>query len=389
MRIAIVAPGTLPVPAVKGGAVESLIDTFIKFAKCSSDVIDVYSASEDIDEIRVCCKENITYNFTPLKISEDTIINRLKSRVRPQIWYDDYLKFVCDNIKNKEYDRVIIENRPTFVHDIRKITNAKIYLHLHNENIVSVKKHCRNLSTECEKIIVVSEYIKKRVKYALGNIDNIEVLYNGIAENQFKKEHDPEKRKNIRERFGINQKDFVVCYTGRFCKEKGVLELVKAFKLLNEEKNIVLLIIGSTWFGNTSSDPYVERVKEEASQCTNKIVFTGYLDNSEVAEIESIADIAVLPSMWNDPLPLVIIEAMASGLPVISTYAGGIPEMCADSCGILLNRTEKLSNEIASRIIQLKEDSQLRQLLGENARKRVEQYFTQKKYYDNFMKLIK
>ena len=80
---------------------------------------------------------------------------------------------------------------------------------------------------------------------------------------------------------------------------------------------------------------------------------------------------------------------MASGLPVISTYAGGIPEMCADSCGILLNRTEKLSDEIASRIMQLKKDSQLRQLLGENARKRVEQYFTQKKYYDNFMKLIK
>lgn len=65
----------------------------------------------------------------------------------------------------------------------------------------------------------------------------------------------------------------------------------------------------------TQRDAYIRMVKDIASTCKNKIVFTGYVDNSEVARIEGASDIAVLPSLWDDPLPLSTPSRIPQTLP--------------------------------------------------------------------------
>ncbi len=127
---------------------------------------------------------------------------------------------------------------------------------------------------------------------------------------------DKEKiRKQIREYFGISRDSFIILYIGRLIKHKGVQDLIQAFKLLKLEtdKNIYLLIVG---FGN-----YENKLKQISSS-VKEIIFVGNVDYEHIHEYYFSSDIFVLPT-YNDPWGLVINEAMACGLPVITTTASG------------------------------------------------------------------
>ena len=388
-KIAIVAPGNLPVPAINGGAVESLIDIFVGIAsKRNNYKIDVYSVSDSLCGVQNIRRGNISYIQVPYKVIRDTIANKLICKAYPQYKFRYFIKYVCTQLSKIRYDAVIVENRPTFIYDISRHTNAKIFLHLHNENFVAIKKFCRNVPSHCEKIIVVSEYIKKVVEKNMKAANNVEVLHNGIDVSRFKKATNMQARNTIRNKYGIPKENLVVCYTGRFSPEKGVLEVVKAFSKLNELSGVTLLIIGSSWFGSNQKNSYITEVENEAKKCTNKIIFTGYVNNEEVASIESVSDIAVLPSLWNDPLPLTIIEAMGSGLPIITTEVGGIPEMCTSETGILLNRHDHLAENIEKALRDLIQNEEKRIELGSAARKRAEKYFSVDEYYNNFVRIL-
>lgn len=387
-RIAIISPGNLPIPAIKGGAVESLVDTFLRYIETRDEFeVDVYSVSDDILDEVVIKKGNVRY-IQIRKKTPKKVIDRLVRRFRPQYTYNFFVKYVCTKLDCNEYDYVIVENRPTFIYDISKHTKAKIFLHLHNENFIITKKYCKNVPKYCEKIIVVSKYIKGIVEGNMCNANNVVVLYNGIDEKQFKKEKNENKINEIRNKYGLHQDDFVICYTGRFVPEKGVKEVVEAYSQLNDYRNIVLLIIGSSWFGSNIETDYISAVRKISSNCSNRIIFTGYIDNYEVAEIESVSDIAILPSLWNDPLPLTIIEAMACGLPVITTNTGGIPEMCTNDTGVILQNDSELVKSIEIAVCKLAEDSNMRRRLGDNGRKRVEDMFTADSYGRNFINIL-
>ena len=82
------------------------------------------------------------------------------------------------------------------------------------------------------------------------------------------------------------------------------------------------------------------------------MVFTGYISYKDMPAIYNLADIAILPSMWEEPAGLTPIEAMACGTPVITTNSGGIPEYVSDSA-IVLNRDNELIENIATEIEKL------------------------------------
>lgn len=387
-RIAIISPGNLPIPAIHGGAVESLVDTFLRYVGMMTNFnVDVYSVSEDITSELIRQNGNIKYIQVP-KINQNRKIDNIIRRFRPQQNFSYYIKYVCSKLESNDYDIVIVENRPTFIYDISKATKAKVFLHLHNENFVSVKKYCRYVPKYCEKIIVVSEYIKGVVERNMYNANNVTVLYNGIDGNKFRKESDKSIIKRVRAKYGIRYEDTVICYTGRFSPEKGVKEVVEAYSRLNDLSNLVLLIIGSSWFGANSENNYINTVQKISTNCSNRIVFTGYIKNEDVAKIESVSDIAILPSLWNDPLPLTVIEAMASELPVITTIAGGIPEMCTCDTGILLQNNDALAESIEMAIRKLIIDTDLRIKLGKNGRERVDSRFTAECYSRNFINIL-
>ena len=93
---------------------------------------------------------------------------------------------------------------------------------------------------------------------------------------------------------------------------------------------------------------------ELANNIKSKVFFTGYISQIDLAYYYNLADVAILPSIWDEPAGLTNIEAMACGLPVITTRSGGIPEYVGD-CGKLLKRDELLIQHLKETIYEFKE----------------------------------
>ena len=387
MRIVVVAPGLLPVPAINGGAVEQLIDTFINESeRVSNDELVVFSVSDRIKKETYFKKNNTTYIQIPYYKCPAIMKGKLGEKVYYRMKYIRYIRSIKKYLKNNSHDLILIENRPQFVAPLNNVTKKPIYLHLHNEEILQNYRKYKDIPQKVQSILVVSDYIGAKIK-KIYHCDNVQVVHNGIKIDQFKKETDAKRKKKIREKYKIGQNGFVVVFTGRFTREKGVLELIRAFSLI-EKSNVELVIIGSSWFGANKLTPYINMVEEETKKSKNKIIFTGFLTNVQVAEIESAADIAVIPSIWDDPLPLTVIEAMASALPTIVTDSGGIPEMCTNETSIIIKRDEKLVENIATAIVEFQKNPILCEQYGLSARKRVEEHFSTEQYYDRITKAI-
>ncbi|MCX7823692.1 MAG: glycosyltransferase [Syntrophobacterales bacterium] len=120
---------------------------------------------------------------------------------------------------------------------------------------------------------------------------------------------------DLRDRYGIHQ-ETVLLYVGRVSKEKGLSVLSRAFRIISEEiPGLVLLIVGD--------GPYSEELKEELKG--TRAIFTGYLSGEDLAQTYASSDIFVFPSA-TDTFGNVVLEAQASGLPVIVTDQGGPKE---------------------------------------------------------------
>jgi glycosyltransferase involved in cell wall biosynthesis len=143
-------------------------------------------------------------------------------------------------------------------------------------------------------------------------------------------------------------------YSGRINKEKGVNELVDAMLKLQNYPNIKLMIMGGSFFGNTSNeDEFILQLKKKAKDLRERILFTGFIPYEKIPEYLQIADIAIIPSIWNDPFPTTVLEAQAMGLPIITTRRGGIPEEVSEKNAILLETDEDFIKNLALAIINL------------------------------------
>ena len=131
------------------------------------------------------------------------------------------------------------------------------------------------------------------------------------------------------------------------------------------------MIIGGTFFGNTNEeDDFVLSWKGKAKQIKDKIIFTGFIPYEKMPDYLQIADIAVIPSIWNDPFPTTELEAQAMGLPIITTRRGGIPEEVSEENAILLETDEYFVENLASAILDLFQHPKKRVLMGEKSLER-------------------
>jgi glycosyltransferase involved in cell wall biosynthesis len=111
-------------------------------------------------------------------------------------------------------------------------------------------------------------------------------------------------------------------------------------KKLDDVKNLKLIVAGASFYGkDVSESPYMVELKKEAETVREKVIFTGYVDYRKMPSYLKTADIAVVPSLWEEPFGLTDLEAMASGVPLITTRSGGIPEIC-EGVAILLDRDD-------------------------------------------------
>ena len=141
----------------------------------------------------------------------------------------------------------------------------------------------------------------------------------------------------------------MVVYCGRLIKEKGIDVLIKAIKTLNKD-NLKLMIIGASAFKNSKMTPFVEELKEIVGENKN-VFFTGFVPNEELYKYYSLANLQVIPSVWEEVAGIVALEGRAVGLPQVITNSGGLPEYASKNA-IILEKGENLQENLQKEILK-------------------------------------
>lgn len=389
MKIAIIGPQGLPVPAVKGGAIETLIDVIIEENENEKNLkIDVYTIydKQAIEASMNYKKTKFVYlckNKKIIKIRNKFI--SLFRRIFKINFPHTYAQEVCKGIKSNDYDRVVVEGDSSLIEPISKVIDKeKIYLHIHHNPLITNQPQFKKEILLCNKIITVSKFISKSLDECMGD-EKIEssVLKNCTKVESFNKNIYIDERKELRDKFNIKDNELVIIFTGRPVAQKGIKELLIAFKkLCNKYNNVKLFIVGNSGFGNEIKTKFDRELEDIAKSIKDKVVFTGFIHNSKMPQIHAMADIAVIPSIYDDPAPLVVMECMASGLAVITTDSGGIPEYVGENNCISIIRDENIIINLEEALEKLVVDENYRKTLGKNAHNYAQQFNLKRFYYD-------
>lgn len=359
MRIALICTEKLPVPSIRGGAIQILIDGIIPYIKKDNDVT-VF-----------CIEDSDLPNFEQMSHLKYV---RVKKEGYP---YEIAKKLSMKRTSSEKFDLIHVFNRPKDMLIYKSASpESRFVLSLHNEMFKEGKitYELGNLViTACDRIITVSNYIKKTVLQRFPLADGkIFAFYSGVDVDKYHRIYDTRelnKRNLIRSRYGITEKNKVILFVGRLSKVKGVDILIEAFSLLQvTNPETFLLVVGSKWFSDDSIDEYGKKIRNLVIQKNIKnIVFTGFVTPSNIPDIYLAGDVFVCSSQWQEPLARVHYEAMASGLPIITTNRGGNAEVLRDNeTGIII---DDYSNPytFCSKIRFLIENPELSLRIGNNA----------------------
>lgn len=365
MKIAILTSGILPVPAVLGGAVENLIDYYIEYNNQEKlHDITVYSIALPPSS-SIADTANTHYHYIDTTSFWGRLKRHIYVRTHSSTYYDPYIEyFLHESLKDiaqKEYDIIILENRPGYAIPVSKVSKAKIIIHLHNDLLNKDTKKAKEICEVSHKVLTVSDYIKGRVETIGANIP-ITTVHNGIDLERFY-QATPIDRKTL----GFKNDDFIVVYSGRLIKEKGIEELIDTFYQLKDYPQIKLLILGGSFYGLSDNTPFLYSLKKKVKNIKDSIVFTGFIPYEQLPRYLKVGDVAVVPSIWEEPFGLTCIEAIAAGLPLITTNSGGIPEIC-NNYAFIIDRF-KIVNQLTKSLLHLYRNNEDRNRMQINSKK--------------------
>lgn len=158
-----------------------------------------------------------------------------------------------------------------------------------------------------------------------------------------------------------------VMFVGRMVAEKGPDVLVRAAAILGRN-DLEFVFVGSQGFDRSiAMSRYEQHLRRLASESSARITFEPFVDRGTVAETLRTADILVVPSRWAEPSGLTVGEGLATGLPVVASRVGGIPEAMG-SAGVLIPPDDPVA--LAGSLEALACDAGLRARLGAAGRAR-------------------
>ena len=211
-----------------------------------------------------------------------------------------------------------------------------------------------------DKILVQSKNMQKRPLELGTDPNKISIVADGIYPDTFKNKRDHAK---IRRNIGIQNSKVIVSFISRLFKQKGVKDLLLiANQLSHDNKDILFLIAGR---GS------LEKKVERESKLSENILYLGF--RNDVPDLLSISDIFILPS-YTEGLSPAILEALASGVPVITTKVGANLDVLKDKVNGYIISAGK-TEEMKEAILQLAKRESLRKKMGDqNVQKVIESF---------------
>jgi glycosyltransferase involved in cell wall biosynthesis len=218
------------------------------------------------------------------------------------------------------------------------------------------------------RIIAVSDFTRRELlQYYKVKEAKIRVIHNGVKVDKFKPAADKLKAKT---ELGFNPEDKAILSVGRLYARKGLFTLIESMALVKRKFKNAKFIIAGKGLSNE-----MRKLVSYATKLGVKdnIVFTGYFPDKKLPKLYQAADIFAFSTFYEN-LPFAVLEALSTGLPVVTTTVGGIPEMIdSGKNGFLVEPAN--SRALADRILYYLEHPTAASEMGLLARKTVENHF--------------
>lgn len=340
-RLLFVTPGKLPVPALKGGAVETLIEMIVSENELNQTFeIDVFTLwDEQMHTIRykhsnlITVKSSILtkvfdrlYFFYWEKIKKDWRATFHRNHFRDKL----YEKRLYKLIRETKYDRIIVENNMSLLKCIYDALGQEAYsnacdYHMHSALIDNPMMI--DYLSKCHQIITVSDFVRKTMLSTYAEFSNVKfnVLMNTVDVSKFNSDSLALVRETSRQKYNISNDEFVFLYSGRLSIEKGVKELVAAFEQLHS-KSAKLVVAGGSYSGDPAVSQYEIKIKKHCAENGLNVAFLGFVNNNDMKSVYALADVLVIPSLAKEAGSLTAIEGMNLGIPMIVSNIGALPE---------------------------------------------------------------
>ena len=294
-----------------------------------------------------------------------------------------YVYKVAKRIKDLKIRIAHVRNRPSYIPYLRKLlgNEVKLIIHEHNQNIADTfsRRAAIEVLTLVDAYVGVSRFtMDYEITARYSQFKNkSRYILNGVDVKKFRPAWEKKSEaNNLRAKYDIvNSK--VVLFIGAIRERKGIHFLVRAMKdVIKKHPDAKLVIAGGSAKNIKANDPFARIVRKEASDIEKNVLFLGFVPSKGVQNIYLLADVFAGPSEWDEPFGLVFAEASASGLPVVASKKGGIPEIVLDRVTGLLVDDPSDTKAIAEAINRLLADSTLSRRLGEAGRRRMEEKFS-------------
>ena len=224
-----------------------------------------------------------------------------------------------------------------------------------------------------DAVTAVSESLKQQTYERIDTNKPIETIYNFVDENVFR----PVDPGNLKQQFGISDDEKVIIHISNFRKIKNLPDIVDSFLQIREKMPAKLLLVGD--------GPEKHRVMEsvKASPYKKDVLFLGKQEN--ITELFAISDLKLLLSE-KESFGLVLLEAMACGVPGIGTNIGGIPEVIQHGVnGYIVELGD--TKAVAEYAVKLLQDDKMHQQFRQEALESVEKNFHESKIIKQYERI--
>jgi glycosyltransferase involved in cell wall biosynthesis len=237
------------------------------------------------------------------------------------------------------------------------------------------KRYIKAVFKYVDRGIVLGHCLKHLLEDVLSP-DRIDVVYNGVDAQPFDRI----------ERHAEENGKFRILFAGLLEESKGYFDLIKAVPILKRYYPDIEVLFAGRWQANGFKEKVESYVNQNNLEA--QVKFLGVVTGEEKIRLFKSSDVFVLPTyFYLEGQPVVILEAMAAGLPVITTDRGSIKEMIADrENGFIISPHSP--HEIAEKIALLVEDKDLRGRMGDVSHRIVREKFTLNQYVDGVVEVI-
>ena len=222
----------------------------------------------------------------------------------------------------------------------------------------------RLLVEQSDGIICCSNYMLDHIQHVLGAVKTkVRVIPNGVESSRFNGGRQPQLILA-----GIPEDRKIILYVGRIVREKGIFTLLDALeKLRKQGKDVSLVFVGE---GPLKEDLAKEVLRRKLN---DRVTLAGFVDEKKLVSLYNSSDVFVLPSHY-EPFGMVVLEAMASRIPVVVSDVGGLSEIVEDGVtGVKVPAYNP--SALAEGILRVLEDRELSEQLKENAYRAVQERY--------------